>query len=1162
MATYYWVGGTGTWDASTTTNWATSSGGAGGAGVPTSADDVVFDSASNATAYSVTIGGFVGTGSFSGSTLTITAVTQGTISAGNSFGADISTPLSGYTISSILTGSGGIGTYSVTPSLSISATTFYANMPVCRSITVAGPASGNVTFSGAGELYIYGSMTLPSTGLTWSVTGRLAFVSTSTGNTITTNGVSLGSVNIYMYGAGGAWTLGSALTSTLGVYVQSGTFSTGNYNLSIANFISNQTGVTRNISLGSSTVTLSGTSSALTFVTSGLTFVAGTSTIILSNASPTFTGGGLTFYNLNWTATTIGTLSMDGGNTFNNVTFSNVTAPSYKAWLLSGNNTINGTLTLSSATTATQQVWVYSNTLGVQRTLTVATLATLTNVLFKDIIAAGTSAASPWSGTNIGDGGNNSNITTSAPRTLYYSYAAGGNWGTGTNVWATSSGGTPSSIILPLPQDTVIIDNNSVSSGNTITHNSNWWSGTIDFTARTLPMTFATATSYVTLNGDFKLSPSVTLTGTNQISFYGYNKTQTLQTAGVSIPLILYANISGSGTLSLYDNLTATNTSSSYGSIFLVNGTLNLNNNTVNAFALGMGVSTNPVAIAYGTGTFNITGNNTAVINAFNASGYTHTGNAIINCTYSGSTGTRTISPPQNLALAYPITINVTGGSDTVQLYTSTYYGNLDFTGFSGTLISNTPIANYMIFTGNVKLNSNITLSSTLGSYINFYNTSAGLTQVITSAGKTWSAVTQVLFNTAGSTVQLADAFTTTAQVGLTAGTLNLNNNTLTCPSFLSSSAVTRAIAFGTGNITINGSGTVWNTSTGTGLSYTGSGTVNISNNSATATTVTAGNNGGGAATNAFNFNFTTGTYALTLSTSNTVGSLNFTGFTGTWSPGTSTSTFYGLLTLVSGMTFTTGTGTWVMAATSGTQVINSAGFTINPITQNGVGGTLQFSQTNNTINGALTLTNGTLDLNTNSNNITCTNFSSSNTNTRSLLMGSGTITLSGTGSVWNASTSTNFTVIPGTSTIVLSDTSTTARTFGGGGLTYNNITIGGTTGTSTTTFTGSNTFNTFASTKTVAHTITFTSGTTTTVSSWTVTGTAGNLVTLNSSTSGQTSTFAKAGGGIVNAQYLSLKDINVTPSGTWYAGINSTNTSNNTGWVFNGAPVGFFDIF
>lgn len=55
MASRFWVGGTGNWDASTTTNWSTTSGGSGGASVPTSSDDVTFDTASNATAYTVTV---------------------------------------------------------------------------------------------------------------------------------------------------------------------------------------------------------------------------------------------------------------------------------------------------------------------------------------------------------------------------------------------------------------------------------------------------------------------------------------------------------------------------------------------------------------------------------------------------------------------------------------------------------------------------------------------------------------------------------------------------------------------------------------------------------------------------------------------------------------------------------------------------------------------------------------------------------------------------------------------------------------------------------------------------------------------------------------------------------------------------------------------------
>ena len=59
MADRFWVGGTGTWNTTNTANWSATSGGAGGASVPTSADTVTFDSASNATAYTVTIGASV-----------------------------------------------------------------------------------------------------------------------------------------------------------------------------------------------------------------------------------------------------------------------------------------------------------------------------------------------------------------------------------------------------------------------------------------------------------------------------------------------------------------------------------------------------------------------------------------------------------------------------------------------------------------------------------------------------------------------------------------------------------------------------------------------------------------------------------------------------------------------------------------------------------------------------------------------------------------------------------------------------------------------------------------------------------------------------------------------------------------------------------------------
>lgn len=46
MADRYWVGGSGTWNSTSTTNWSATSGGAGGASAPTSADDVFFNASS------------------------------------------------------------------------------------------------------------------------------------------------------------------------------------------------------------------------------------------------------------------------------------------------------------------------------------------------------------------------------------------------------------------------------------------------------------------------------------------------------------------------------------------------------------------------------------------------------------------------------------------------------------------------------------------------------------------------------------------------------------------------------------------------------------------------------------------------------------------------------------------------------------------------------------------------------------------------------------------------------------------------------------------------------------------------------------------------------------------------------------------------------------
>lgn len=91
MANRYWVGGTATWDNTVGTKWAATSGGAGGASVPTSADDVFFDAASTGTctiistntgAKSINCTGFTGTITGNGA---ITISGSVTLSAGMTF---------------------------------------------------------------------------------------------------------------------------------------------------------------------------------------------------------------------------------------------------------------------------------------------------------------------------------------------------------------------------------------------------------------------------------------------------------------------------------------------------------------------------------------------------------------------------------------------------------------------------------------------------------------------------------------------------------------------------------------------------------------------------------------------------------------------------------------------------------------------------------------------------------------------------------------------------------------------------------------------------------------------------------------------------------------------------------------------------------------------
>lgn len=182
---------------------------------------------------------------------------------------------------------------------------------------------------------------------------------------------------------------------------------------------------------------------------------------------------------------------------------------------------------------------------------------------------------------------------------------------------------------------------------------------------------------------------------------------------------------------------------------------------------------------------------------------------------------------------------------------------------------------------------------------------------------------------------------------------------------------------------------------------------------------------------------------------------------------------------------------------------------------------------------------------------------SSTNSNVRTISMGSGTWTLSGTGTVWQTTTGTNLTLNAGASTIVISDTSSTSKTLARHtGAVLNNVTItGGGTGAVIFSNATSSTMNDF--TVTGPKTLTFNRPATYTITgNFNVNGTAGNLVTITSNSAGNSFTLSKASG-VVSCDYLSLQDSAATGGALWYAGLNSTNVSGNTGWIFTNVPTG-----
>lgn len=574
--------------------------------------------------------------------------------------------------------------------------------------------------------------------------------------------------------------------------------------------------------------------------------------------------------------------------------------------------------------------------------------------------------------------------------------------------------------------------------------------------------------------------------------------------------------------------------------------------------------------------------------------------------TFSGG-GTQTITSA-GVAFTCPITINTYGG--TVQLADALNIGTNILTVTNGTFntqgyavtagslfSSNSNVRTITLGASTLSLSSGVTLTTTTNltfnagtSQINIASTGTTFPGGLTFYNVSFTNTASVIHSITGANTFNNLTFTAPASSGVVGCTFSANqtiNGTLTCAGasavrriFLQSDTIGTQRDLTVGTLSANDCDfrdvEILGTASGTaptragdcgnnaGITFPSPKTVywNLAGAQNWSATGWATSSGGSPAVNNFplaqdtavfdNTGSVTGT--ITINTRWNIGTFDASARTSAMTLTTSTNSpvVYGDWKFGTGVTSSSTTGN-ITFSKKGTSTITSNGVQFGcTVTINHPSGTVQLADALS-LNSVRTLTvnNGIFDAVTY--NVTTGKFTSGSSG--NIKMGSGTWTLSGTGTVWDCFTGP--TLIPGTSTILLSDTSTTARFFDGGGLYYNKLTIGGATGTSTLTVAGANTFGELASTKTVAHTITLPSGVNTTVGKWSVTGTVGNVVTLTPSTAASVYTLIIAGPANTGIDYLSISycTVSTTSPGEFYAGANSTNTAGNTRVIFTATP-------
>jgi hypothetical protein len=396
MANRYWILGTGNWSSANTANWSSSlplsfTASRSGSTLTTVGSPALVAGMTVYNASGTSLGTIV-----SGSVNTWTTSNSGTVTSQTCVSANpgASVPAASDNVFFDANSNVGTGAFTVT----------MANNPrVCNDFLASG-LDGVMTLAGNKiDLTVSGSLTFQATNFTLSYTGTTTFNATTTGKTVTTNGVDFGG-DVTFDGVGGGWTLGSAFSCGTNniLTVTNGTFDLAGYTATVSR-LTTATG-TKNLTFNGGTLicSINGGTAFNNAAPTGFTTTSGTGTgtISMTSASTkTFVGGGSTF-NCTLNQGGAGALTITGSNTFSNITntvqpasvlFTAGTTSTFTNFNLSG--TSGNLITIGSVTAASHTLSKASGTVSSN---------------FLSISRSTATGGAGWYAANSTNGGNNS----------------------------------------------------------------------------------------------------------------------------------------------------------------------------------------------------------------------------------------------------------------------------------------------------------------------------------------------------------------------------------------------------------------------------------------------------------------------------------------------------------------------------------------------------------------------------------------------------------------------------------------------------------------------------------------------------------------------------------------------------------------------------------